>query len=104
MKTEYDFSNAERGKFYKPGATVTLPMSNLKIATMTNHVRGSRRKARLVSQRHFALVLARLYPPGYADVLQSISDALNRKIETGPRAESARQHMLRLARVSPVVS
>lgn len=26
MKDEYDFSNAERGKFYKPDATLNLPV------------------------------------------------------------------------------
>jgi predicted HicB family RNase H-like nuclease len=26
MRDEYDFSNAERGKFYRPGAVVTVPV------------------------------------------------------------------------------
>ena len=26
MEAEYDFSNAERGKFYRPGATLRLPV------------------------------------------------------------------------------
>ena len=26
MKAEYDFSKAERGKFYRPGAKVNLPV------------------------------------------------------------------------------
>jgi hypothetical protein len=26
MKDEYDFSQAERGKFYRPGAKLTLPV------------------------------------------------------------------------------
>ncbi len=26
MKKEYDFSNAERGKFYRPGAILRLPI------------------------------------------------------------------------------
>ena len=28
MKREYDFSNAERGRFYRPGATLNLPCDN----------------------------------------------------------------------------
>ena len=26
MEAEYDFSNAERGKFYRPGSTLRLPV------------------------------------------------------------------------------
>ncbi len=26
MKDEYDFSNAERGKFYRPGAKLSVPV------------------------------------------------------------------------------
>jgi predicted HicB family RNase H-like nuclease len=26
MEAEYDFSNAKRGKFYRPGATLRLPV------------------------------------------------------------------------------
>ena len=26
MKDEYDFSNAERGKFYQPGAQLNIPV------------------------------------------------------------------------------
>ncbi len=26
MKTEYDFKNAERGKFFRPGAVLRLPI------------------------------------------------------------------------------
>lgn len=26
MKTEYDFSKGERGKFYRPGASLNLPV------------------------------------------------------------------------------
>lgn len=27
MKAEYDFSNGERGRFYRPGATLNLPVN-----------------------------------------------------------------------------
>lgn len=27
MKEDYDFSNAERGKFYRPNATLNLPVA-----------------------------------------------------------------------------
>ena len=70
-------------------------MSDLRIATMTAKVRGSARKARLVSLRHSAHELnAAVQASGPMIVTMASIDLLS--MATGPRAQTER-----LARLAP---